>query len=218
MATVRSICDRALSLVGASDLRSLDSGWKNLLEAVNYDGLAAAYAPREALACVRHFAQIRDALLETYPWIFARKSAALAQLASSFGGWKYSYTLPSDCAKLLDLTWERFSIERWEQAGSSVGCEYKPVTARYTAKITAPASWPAIFETVMTARLAAHIYPIVSPEFKGANALEAMAMSAISEGYRVGAIDPVRRPQSHSYRWDKYSNDWSSEYLGGETS
>jgi hypothetical protein len=216
MPGVYPICERALSLVGATDLRELDSGWRAQLEALDYSGLLLEHAPIEAVSCARHFARIRDTLFETYPWVFARKSAALAQLATPLTGWRFAYALPSDCAKLLDLVWGRLSIEKWERDGGTIGCEYRPVTARYTARINDPSLWPGEFESVMCAKLAIAIAPIVSKGFGGYSALESAAASTIIEGYRSGAIDPVRRLESHSYAWDRYSNDLYHEYLGGD--
>jgi hypothetical protein len=41
---------------------------------------------------------IRDKILETAPWGFARKSVALAQVTdTTFPGWNYIYEYPSDC-------------------------------------------------------------------------------------------------------------------------
>ena len=76
------ICERALGLIRGKRLE-LTGAEKNRLEALDYEGLLGASVQEEAVSCVRHFAGVRDRLLSLYPWVFARKTAAPAQLAGT---------------------------------------------------------------------------------------------------------------------------------------
>jgi hypothetical protein len=215
--SVYLLCERALGFVDGTALNELDSAQRTLLEALNYEGLQGKHAQKEALACVRHFAGIRDSLLETYPWVFARKTAELAALAEPIKGWPFSYALPADCVRLLQLLWRMRTIALWEVTGSpvkAVGCEYKPVTARYTAKITDTEQWPALFAEALCLKLAASVAAAVNKEFSGISMLLQQQAGVIAEAYRVGILDEGGQIEEDLYRWDRYSNDLSREYLG----
>jgi hypothetical protein len=218
--SVFMLCERALGLVDGTALNELDAAQRALLEELNYEGLQNKHAQKEALACVRHFAGIRDGLLETYPWVFARKTAELAELAEPIKGWRFSYALPADCVRLLQLIWRRRTIALWEETGGSissvkaVGCEYRPVTARYTAKIIDTERWPALFAEALCLKLAASIAVAVNKDFGGISMLLQQHAGVIAEAYRVGILDEGGQIEEDLYRWDRYSNDLSREYLG----
>ncbi len=85
MSTI-SICNRALDLLGADPILSLDDSSKS------------------GRLCARNFAAARDAVLRAYPWNGAMKRARLAALVET-PAWGYAaqYQLPSDCLRILRL-------------------------------------------------------------------------------------------------------------------
>jgi hypothetical protein len=46
--------------------------------------------------------------------------------------------------------------------------------------------------------------------------LRQLVQDSVSEGYRTGAITGITPIEFHGYRWDSYSNDLSTEYVGGK--
>ena len=94
------LCEQAIGLIRGKRL-ILSSQERELLEALNYEGLTAAHAQDEACVCALHFEQVRDRLLELYSWIFARMTETPALISESVPGWKYTFQLPSDCLKVL---------------------------------------------------------------------------------------------------------------------
>jgi hypothetical protein len=206
------LCERAIGLVRG---RRIEDANRSMIEALDYEGLISSHAQEEAVTCIRHFAAVRDSLLHTYPWVFARRSAALAELSTPVNGWRFSYVLPADCMRALNLVWRKRTIAEWEQVGTAVGCEYKPVTARYTARITDTGQWAPLFCDAFCAKLAMEINVAVNGEFGIVPTLQQLAQNAVAEGYRVGIITDITPIELHSYRWDSYSNDLSREYLGG---
>jgi hypothetical protein len=187
--SVFMLCERAVGLVRGNRL-DLSSSEKAMLEALNYDGLTAANVQDEAVSCARHFVSVRDWLFNTYPWVFARRNAALGLSAGSMAGWRFVYALPGDCVKLHELVQPHGTTPKYEQAGNVVGCDAKNVSAKYTAIVTDAAQWPEPFQGAFRYRLAHEIALSVS----GEPAMRAEALnsfeSTISECYRTRIIDP----------------------------
>jgi hypothetical protein len=183
------MCEKALGFLNASDLRDLDDDLKAMLESLDYDGLVNAHAQREAVACARHFASVRDGLFNTWPWVFARKNALLTQTAPPLAGWRYAYVLPGDCLKLHELVLKLGTTPKYEQTGNIVACNYTNVSARYSARVSDMTAWPMLFENALCALLAQEIAPAVKAPEMAAQAFQ-MFRFAISEGYRTGIIDP----------------------------
>jgi hypothetical protein len=175
--SVFMMCERALGLINASDLRDLDSegGHKAMLEKLDYDGLVNDHAQKEAVVCARHFAGVRDGLLISHPWVFARKSAAPAQLGGTApAGWKASYSLPADCLKALAVTraegesrgaappesefmWRRSLFRHYEVIGRVLAANVSPLFLTYTAKVTDTNLWDGAFADAFCALLAVEI-------------------------------------------------------------
>jgi hypothetical protein len=83
MASIVSICNLALSNLGAGNINAL-----------NEDSA-------EARACNQYYEHCRDLLLQSYPWRFAGKTVALAELTNDKpGAWGHAYSRPNDCLKV----------------------------------------------------------------------------------------------------------------------
>ena len=135
------------------------------LEALDYEALASAKAQNEAVVCALHFGAVRDALLESYPWVFATKEAALAEMAEPVGGWAHSYALPADCARVLEALSRGFSLPNYEITGSVLSCGYAGVSARYTSGTAGVNLWPPCFCDALCAKLAMEIAGAVTSNF-----------------------------------------------------
>ena len=196
MTPVFMLCERAIGLVRGNRL-DLNSSERAMLEALNYEGLAAANAQDEAVSCVRHFAGVRDGLFETYPWVFARKNAVLSNAPGSMAGWRFVYALPADCLKLHTLVQPRGTTPQYEQAGDLVGCNAAQASAKYTAMVTDMNKWPMLFQDALCARLAYEMVLSVSGDPNMASQPFQMYQYSISEGYRTGIIDPGMKLDSN---------------------
>jgi len=184
------LCERAIGLVRGKRL-ILSASEKSLLEALNYEGLAEAHAQDEAVTCARHFASVRDRLLQLWPWVFARKSASLTAAAAE-AGWTYAFTLPNDCLSVLAALSGGEPVE-WETAAGKLLCNHSPVTIRYTAKITDTAAWVPAFEDAFCAALASEIAPAVTGEPQVIQMMEQRAQLSIQRAWQMGVIQPETR-------------------------
>jgi hypothetical protein len=196
--SVEKICERSLGLLNAPDFRDLDGELKAMLENLDLDGLVAAYAPREAVVCARHFAGVRDALLAAHPWVFARKTAAPAQLAGNPpAGWKAAFSLPADCLKTLAVTdtdGRRSLFRHYEVAGRILAVDRVPVYLTYTARVADTNAWDAMFADAFCARLAGAIAASTGMDPKAILTMEQMAAAFAMSARAAGIIAEAAQP------------------------
>lgn len=177
--SVFTLCEQAIGFVRGKRL-ILTSAEKTLLEALNYEGLANAHAQDEAVVCALHYVRVRDGLLQSFPWIFARKTATPALLAEGDEGWRYTFALPSGCLKVLSVMaadkrldyYEAHNTDlsvppdynellEFEEADGKLYTNRNPVHIRYTDKITEDGSWAPLFTSAFVVKLAEAISPAV---------------------------------------------------------
>jgi hypothetical protein len=143
----------------------------------------------------------RDALLEEYPWMFAKKRATLSQLSTTPDfGFNYYYQLPADCLHVLELygSTSNFEIE----SEGKLAVDDEDVQIKYVAKVTLEGAWPPSFVQALAATLAYHMTEALGKD----KALKATLLDeknmAIAEAKRLGAIqDNVDEGQNDDSTW-----------------
>lgn len=85
MTSVVSICNQALGRLRGKQIAALTDDTV------------------EANACQTYYEASRDLVLSDFPWNFASKAVAIAQLSEEPIEWAYAYTYPADCLKLRKL-------------------------------------------------------------------------------------------------------------------
>lgn len=133
-----SVCNSALAKIGADRITALT------------DGTKAAIILNEL------FEQIRDEVLRSHPWNFAKKRVELTQDATTPAfGYAYRYALPSDCLRVLATEYDdtEYVIE------SDSGIRYiltdeDTMKILYIQRITDPTMWDAMFCEALAWRLA----------------------------------------------------------------
>ena len=221
--SVFMMCERAVGLLRGNRLE-LNAAQRALLEALNYEELIASFAQEEAVTCAKHFANVRDRLLQIHPWVFARKTAAPAQLSAPVQGWRFAYALPADCLKVLALSklpkWRyepdvyhyyryrghgtgAMTLEHWEQMGRTVCCNYKDVEMRYTARIEDTEQWPPSFTDAFCSTLAGDTAIAISGDGSLAQMMAARAQNAVIEAHRTGEVaDTHELPEQRELNMD----------------
>lgn len=140
MTSIVSICNMALSNLGKDNISALGD------------------AGAEARVCRQFYDQRLDTILQAYPWRFAGKTEALAQIANSEAGkWLYAYQRPNDCLKVrwirpqyavddpcVQTVQEEIS-NPYDIEGETVFCNLSPAFLRYTRRITDPTKLPPLF-------------------------------------------------------------------------
>ncbi|GHV34467.1 hypothetical protein FACS1894187_05070 [Synergistales bacterium] len=218
------LCERALSLINAPDMRDLDAGAAAALEACDEAGLVNMRAQKEAIVCARSFAVTRDKLLTLHPWVFARKNASLARMTvnTNMAGWKYAFALPVDCLKALSVTKTKTALDisddgqrsfwsHYEIIGRALASNASAVWLLYTARITDTGLWDSVFADAFTALLAGAIAANVGAQnaLNVAAAMEQKAAAIAQAGYMTGVIERPDNLPFNLPEYMDYSGPWT---------
>jgi hypothetical protein len=139
VASIVDVCNRALQKLGADRIISLTQ-----------DSVSAR-------ACNLAYEPVRDAELRLHPWNFAISRAQLAADATAPEyGYDYSYTLPSDCLRVLtnDPNEAAYPTD-WKIEGRKILTnDAAPLQIRYITRITDTTKYDALFNEMLSCKLA----------------------------------------------------------------
>lgn len=135
MASKTSIANRALSKLGQPRVSNVET--TNTKAARTINGM---------------WDNIRDAMLEEYPWNFAIKQTNLAPDATN-DSWEYdkAYTMPSDFLSLMRI---KDSPDYCFQNKKIYTDESNLIYIEYISQVTNTGDWPLMFAEAMASRLA----------------------------------------------------------------
>ena len=147
--SVVDICNSALYKIGSTRISSLDEQNKR------------------AIICKDIYSKIRDEVLRAHPWNFATKRIQLAQeTASPTFGYDYQYTLPSDCLRVLGVSYDS-SLKTnnrilYKIEGNLLLSDETQIYIEYIFKETNTTNYDPNFIEALSFRLAQELaYPIV---------------------------------------------------------
>ena len=155
MISSASIASGALGLLGESPILSLlDESTK-------------------ARYCALHFELIRDALLTSHPWNFAKKRVNLVAVSTPMPVFKYSYTfaLPPDYLRMVELFPD---YAEYEIQGDTLVTDTAEISIAYVYRMTDYAAYNPMFVMAFQYKLAAMLAPILKSDFKIAQAYESL--------------------------------------------
>jgi len=133
--TFVSICNRALTWLGAEPITALTDGTK------------------EGRACNRIYLQARDQALRDHPWNFALKRASIAADTTA-PIWEYTnaYSWPTGCLRIIEVDTQ----EEWAVEGKKIVTDQgAPLKILYIDAVSDPTLFDSMFVEVYAARLAA---------------------------------------------------------------
>jgi len=137
MASIVGICNGALNQLGATTILSLTEDSKN------------------ARLCNSRFTQVRDALFRTHPWNCLQKRIQIAADSTAPAwGFKFAYTLPADCLRLLKIL---DYDSNYKVEGRKVLSNTETMKILYVARITDPNEYDELLRETLSASLAADI-------------------------------------------------------------
>lgn len=204
------ICERAIGMMRGNRL-ILSSSQMKMLEELDYEGLANDHAQEEAVTCARHFDQVRKSLLQQYPFVCARKSAALAQKTDKLPGWRYTYVMPTDCLRPLQFICNGTEItkSKYEIAGRDLGTNAPDVILRYTRDLPDTDDWDNSLDTCFCLSLASEVSLAVMGTPNATEGLTQRFQFAIQEAYRTNSIDEAQGMSIDAEaRWGTYSTNY----------
>lgn len=109
----------------------------------------------------RNYPVQRDVLLQRHTWNFALKRAVLSEdVAKPAFEWGHSYTMPSDCIRVLPLTSDgrrNSPMVPFVVEGTKILTDMSaPLRMRYISRVTNPAYFTPIFANLLAQILAAN--------------------------------------------------------------
>lgn len=185
------VCNSALQKVGAARILSLTDN------------------SREARSCAVAYDSNRRDELRKHPWNFAIKRVLLAPDATAPAfGFKYQYTLPSDCLRVLlpkdnTLDWvvegnKILTNLVTSPAGVDFASGVTGLALRYIADVTDPVLWDATFYNVMAVSLAIDICDELTQSNQKKQALAAEYNDSIKQAKLMDSFEnlPAEAPDS----------------------
>ena len=137
MASTVDICNGALNQLGATTILSLTEDSKN------------------ARLCNSRYTQVRDGVFRSHPWNCLQKRVELAQdTATPAWGFKYAFTLPADCLRLLKIL--DFD-SNYKVEGRKILSNTETMKILYIGRITDPNEYDELLRETLSSSLAADI-------------------------------------------------------------
>lgn len=180
--SVVSICNRALDLLGADPITSLEDGSK------------------AANLCLRNFAAVRDAVLRSYPWNAAMRRARLAALAAPPAwGFRHQYPLPAgpEPARCLRVYRAEGCGDYRIEGRRLLSDAPPPLDILYIGEIADPAEFDPLLSDAVAARLAVSLAGNITESAARIEAMRAhyqdtlaQARSADAQEGTPEALDP----------------------------
>ena len=137
MASVVDICNGALNQLGATTILSLTEDSKN------------------ARLCNSRFTQVRDGVFRSHPWNCLQKRVELAQdTATPAWGFKYAFTLPADCLRLLRIL---DYDSNYKVEGRKILSNTETMKILYIGRITDPNEYDELLRETLSSALSADI-------------------------------------------------------------
>lgn len=153
MSSVVFICNLALSNIGKANISDLNE------------------ASAEAKGCKQFYAHTRDMLLQSYPWRWAGRTLAMAEVTNNKPNrWDHAYQRPSGCLKIRRVVdemlqdyvpYELRAVKAggfdYAVEGSVIYTNLSPAYLEYTARIDDPTMFPPLFQDALAWHLAVRL-------------------------------------------------------------
>ena len=137
MASTVDICNGALNQLGATTILSLTEDSKN------------------ARLCNSRYTQVRDSVFRSHPWNCLQKRVELAQdTTAPAWGFKYAYTLPADCLRLLRIL---DYDSNYKVEGRKILSNTETMKVLYVSRVTDPNEYDELLRETLSAALGADI-------------------------------------------------------------
>lgn len=191
MADYVTIANMAASLIGEDDQISAPDDDKHIARSI------------KAVWDLCRRAAIRD---HSWNCFMTRKGLAAQDLESAPYPWAYSFPLPSDCVRLVEVL--NVDDGRYQLEGGAVLCDkLGPVHIRYLRDIPETAKWDDLFAVAMSRRIAFQVgVRIAGSSYDRAAGWQAY-QDALAQAKRVDARENPQVVQ----QW----TEWESARFGG---
>lgn len=167
-------------------------------------GLPLSASPQDVdWGASSRFDDVAEQLLRAHPWSFATAHATLGQTEAPAHGYRYAYTLPDDCLRVIDARPAedlRAPQARFSVVGNLLFTNATPCNLRYVRRLTDPSGWTPDFADAVATRLAAEIAPLAAQSFGLGASLLQLAQIAFQQAQASDAAEHSERlPLGSSY-------------------
>jgi hypothetical protein len=188
MSSVVAICNRALDMLGADPVTSLDDDTK------------------AARLCARNYEPVRDAVLRAYPWNVAVRRASLAALADA-PAWGYGRQFqlpegpdPEPCLRLLTIDGESEFGLRYKVEGRRILTDAAaPLRILYIARVSDPAALDPMLADAIATRLAADLSYSLTASAALGQTLMSIYQAKLAEARMTDAEEGIPDPLVSSW-------------------
>lgn len=188
MASEVSIVNRALILLGDKEIVSFDDNNKG------------------ARLATRHYADIRDEMLQEHPWNFAmRRDSLAANVTSPAFEFARAFDIPTDCLRVHSV-YDNTENLPWKVEGRQILTNLgAPLQIRYIASVEDVMLMTPQFREALSARIALEWVEAITgsrtlEETKGREYLMKVAMARSMDG-QEGTTDPLDTSDWLDARW-----------------
>jgi hypothetical protein len=137
MATEVSICNKALTSVGASTIISLDDN------------------TTEAILCKAQYSDVRNAVLEEHNWTFATKWLDIPKLANPpLGEYRNAFPLPPEVIRVIFVGEDFDHPDQWQLEQDMIRKDGDTCKCQVLIRETNPNRYSPLFLEALSARLA----------------------------------------------------------------
>lgn len=176
MSSIVSICNTALTSLGANPIVSLNDG------------------TTEALLCDSTWSQSRRAVLRLHPWNFAIKRTELAaETTAPVYDYKYSYPLPADCIRVIQVfNNQDYRVERKRIITNSETCFVK-----YIYDNEDIGNWEDSFIDLMSARIRLDLAYAITRSNSSVTQASALFQEKFKLAKAIDASEDIQEPFGH---------------------
>ena len=142
---------------------------------------------KNARLCNARYETIRDAVYRSHPWNCLIKRQQLAQdTATPAYGFKFQFTLPSDCLRLLGL--DAYNSDH-KVEGRKILCNESTIKISYVAQITDPNELDVLTRETISAGLAADLAYAITANLQVSKMMQEKYQFKLSEARHTDASE-----------------------------
>lgn len=182
--------------MASSDVDIVNLALGHIGDRANVSAITPPDGSVQAEHAARFYAQVRDQLLERFPWKFAKTRATLAARSLTIASWQHVYAEPNNCLRVLkvlasgytsDTQAERFDTEVDSTGQGLVVTDAANATAIYIQRITDASRFsPGFVDTLSWALAAALAGPLIKGETGRQEAVRCMQMAGAAFASATG--------------------------------
>lgn len=166
---------------------------------------------REARACKVLYPQMRDLMLQAFPWNFAMARADISAILADAPDfqWDYAYTLPTDSLRV----WELYGTDdKWEvESGQLLTNKDSEIFIRYIKQETRTGKFNPSFVNCLALRLGAELASKIKGDTKKRRSLlEELYQVELPKAERLNAIEGNRQREKGEQALDAGNYSWQT--------